>query len=489
VSLELTALLAWTLMYGFAATLYLVAFTRRRVEPELSRFGFVCVAFAIISYSRARFIMVTSTEDLLQAAELGAAGRYLLGAAFVAFGSSLARAPSQLVPLVGLWAAIGIVLVVTGLHGALGDDGVFRVRPLGLGMLVVGLVLAAAVLVHAARRRGYDVHVRRIVVAASICVIAGAADVVVAALGFTRLDLLAHSGIVGVVVVHWTLLDRFGEATQTLESRRAAYVESLDDLTKKHEELVETEQLAVVGELSAVIAHEVRNPLAVIKNAASAIRRGVHGEDARRKLVDILDEETERLHKLTFELGAFAELGKPNATTCHLPAVLDHCVNRARAHQRSEGGAEVKFETRAEAETVVADPELLESALFSLVQNAMDASHDGATVRLETFEADLDGEPAVELRVSDEGEGMDATTLEKCTTPFFTTRSRGTGLALALVQRIATNHGGRLMLESQKGVGTVARLVLPRVRPSLLPSVVGLTSPSVVDARGGSPAA
>jgi signal transduction histidine kinase len=485
VSLELTALLAWTLLYGFAATLYLIAFTRRPVEPELSRFGLICVAFALISYSRTRFLMGSSLDDLVLAVNLGDAGRFLLGASFVAFGASLARAPSRVVPLAWLWAACGVSFVYAGLIGYVSEDAKLQLRPLGFVMRFLGLVLAVAALGHAARHRGYDVYVRRIIVAASICILAGVADVVGAALGYVRLDLLAHSGIIGVVVVHWTLLDRFGEATQTLESRRAAYVESLDDLSKKHEELLETEQLAVVGELSAVIAHEVRNPLAVIKNAASAMRRGVHGEDAHRRLVDILDEETERLHKLTFELGAFAEHSRPSLVTCHLPAVLEHCVNRANAYQTSEGCPHVRFETRAEVETVIADPELLESALFSLVQNAMDASEDGATVRLEALEAELDGEPGIELRVTDEGEGMDAVTLEKCTTPFFTTRSRGTGLALAIVERIAANHGGRLSLESRKGSGTTARLLLPRVRASLYPPVVGLAA---AEGRTGTPA-
>jgi signal transduction histidine kinase len=473
-------------MYGFAAALYLNAFSRRRVEPELSRFGYVCIAFAIVSYARVRLLASTSAEEVRLAGNMAAIGRYALGATFVALCGAISRVPSRRTPITIAWAALGVVLVAAGAHGGVSEDGSrYEIHAVGASMFVVGLVLASAALRAAARHRALDPYARRVVAAAAVSLLAAVVDGALSFIGRPTVDVLAHAGIVGVVMVHWTLLDRFGEATERLESRRVAYSASLEDLSSKHEQLLETEQLAAVGELSAVIAHEVRNPLAVIKNATSAIRKGTHGADAQLKLLDILDEETERLHKLTFELGAFAELGRPNISECDLANVIEDCVNRAQAHRESLGGPEVRFETKTEAETLVADRDLLQSALFYLVQNAMDASTPGALVRLETSEATLEGEAAVELRVIDEGEGMDPETLAKAPTPFFTARSRGTGLALAIVHRIAVNHGGRLVLESQKGVGTTARLILPRHRTSVLPSFPGLSA-TTTETLGGS---
>lgn len=474
---QATVLLTWSVLYVFAALLYVVAFTRRDVEPELPRFGYVCIAFAVLSSARMLYVLGTEPSEHLWAGQVSAAGRYLLGATCVALCESLARAPSKLPAISIFWAGLGLALIATGVHGDLSADGSsYETYPPGATMFAFGLALAAAALLDAVRHRGYDPYVRRVVGAATICLLAAFLDAALALTGLLSLDVLAHAGVAGVVMVHWTMLDRFGEATQRLASRRAAYAESLEDLSKKHDELLETEQLAAVGELSAVIAHEVRNPLAVIRNATSAMRKGSYGPEAERKLLDILDEETERLLKLTFELGAFAKHAKPSACECEIAPLFDRAVQLARS-QRSEERSrdEVRFETHAEIATIIADRELLERSLAYLVQNAIDASPAGATVRLEARETQLDGEDAVEIAVVDEGEGMDSSTLEKAATPFFTTRSRGTGLALAIVSRIASNHGGRLDLESEAGRGTTAKLILPRQRPSLVPSIADLS--------------
>lgn len=470
-------------MYGFAAALYLIAFTRRHVEPELSRFGYVCIAFTVVSYARFRFIGAHTPEEAAFALELSAVGRYLLGGTFVAMCAGVSRSPSMLVPFAGLWSVLGILLVLAGVHGDLTPEGSYTVKPAGAAMFALGLILATGALLIVRRQRGHDPYVRRVSSAAAICLGAAWLDAAISALALPRIDVLAYAGMVGVGMVHWTLLDRFGEATEELARRRAAYAASLEDLVQKHEQLAETEQLAAVGSLSAVIAHEVRNPLAVIRNATSAIRKGTHGDRARAKLVEILEEEAERLHKLAVELSTFAEHGKPNFALCDVASLFDRCVRRAQAQYPRVRDGEIRFEVHVEVESLVGDRDLLENALHYLVQNAVDATSGPGVIALEARDAEIDGDPAVELCVVDCGEGMDPETLEKAATPFFTTRSRGTGLALAIVDRIAANHGGRLSFSSQKGEGTTARLLLPRRRASQLPSLLDV---SIADLPAGS---
>ena len=97
----------------------------------------------------------------------------------------------------------------------------------------------------------------------------------------------------------------------------------------------------------------------------------------------------------------------------------------------------------------------------------------GGTLTVRSQAADLEGKPAVAISFSDTGEGMDTIVRAKARNPFFTTRPSGTGLGLAIVDRVIRNHGGRVEIDSQHGIGTTIRLVLPRERTSLVPIPVG----------------
>lgn len=273
-----------------------------------------------------------------------------------------------------------------------------------------------------------------------------------------------------VVAMAATLLLRYrgaeGRLAETASSLRARTEElrrSHAELEKIQSELVRKEQLAAVGELAASIAHEVRNPLAVIVNANAGLRRRTLSEEDRETLLSIIDEETERLNRLVAELLRFA---RPVAAKRALVSLVELCQD---ARKSAPPGYSVSTAVPEDPslETVWVDPGLFRVVLDNLVSNACQATPHGGTVQL-SVRKDLfeDGREAVAIDVVDRGHGMEAPVLQRAMHPFFTTRPSGTGLGLPIVQRIVEAHGGDLRLNSQPGTGTTATLRVPRARPS-----------------------
>jgi signal transduction histidine kinase len=251
-----------------------------------------------------------------------------------------------------------------------------------------------------------------------------------------------------------------GLLAQTASSLRERTHEleiSYAELEFVQSELTQKQQLAAVGELAQAIAHEVRNPLAVIVNAASGLRRQVSEKD-RQTLLSIIDEEAARLNQLVTELLRFARPMRPATAPVHVEEIYEQI--RARA-----GDHELVFR-RAEGESVPelwVDPELLRLALDSVVQNAAQAMAAPSRIEMVLRPGNLsDGSDATVIEVRDAGRGMPADVLERAKKPFFTTRPRGTGLGLSIVERIVEAHGGELELRSTLGKGTTVLLRFPR---------------------------
>lgn len=248
----------------------------------------------------------------------------------------------------------------------------------------------------------------------------------------------------------------------------AKLMERTDALHKMHHELrstqrrlVHRQQLAAVGELSAVIAHEVRNPLAVIKNAVAGLRRQALREEDRATLLGILGEETQRLTRLMHDLLAYARPVTPRRRPLDARSLLERVVSRAVTSD-----TDIHY-TLEEDQTIHGDPELLRHAFVNIVENAVQAMPDGGALNLRVLDETLDlgagAEPCVRVSFQDTGHGMGHEVLSKAPSPFYTTRPSGTGLGLAIVERVLHSHGGLLSIESVDGVGTSVHCILPRV--------------------------
>ncbi|CAN5874700.1 hypothetical protein BH11MYX4_BH11MYX4_66380 [soil metagenome] len=230
------------------------------------------------------------------------------------------------------------------------------------------------------------------------------------------------------------------------------------ELERARVALAERENLAALGQLAAVVAHEVRNPVAIIFGALATLQRAARSEEDA-KLLGIVGEEAERLKQLVARLLDAVRPFELQYSRC----AVEHIVRAAIAQVTSGAGAsptQVELEC-APAEEVECDEILLGQAISNLVQNALVATGRRSPVRVRaTVERDA-GPATLRVEVADDGDGVPLDARPRLFTAFFTTRATGTGLGLALVKRIAGAHGGSVDYEPQPGGGATFVLRVP----------------------------
>jgi signal transduction histidine kinase len=258
------------------------------------------------------------------------------------------------------------------------------------------------------------------------------------------------------------------------------------DLTQAQHELVKRERLAALGELAAVMAHEVRNPLGVLFNSISSLRRVIHtalerGElEQAEALLTIASEEAERLDRIVSDLLDFANPHPPRFEPASLPALIEEVSVATRGH-RDVGAVAVRTEVEEGLPAVEMDPRKLRQALFNVVMNALQAMPGQGLLLLRARLDDEAGVTWARVDVSDTGPGISAAVRERIFEPFFTTKAFGTGLGLAVVKRIIDLHGGQVMVSAQpQGAMLTLRLPLSQKSARFEPRHDRLRSPEVV---------
>jgi signal transduction histidine kinase len=282
------------------------------------------------------------------------------------------------------------------------------------------------------------------------------------------ISLLPHAfmlfafGVAGTVLLRYRLAaGGLEQTTQRLQLRTDELRSSHAELRVVQSELVTKNQLAAVGELAAAIAHEVRNPLAVIVNAVAGLRRASGSEEDRSMLLSIVDEEAGRLNRLVTDLLRFA---RP-VNVKRSPVSLLELANRSRSQAMDGHDIEVTIDDDPDVKTVWVDPSLFRLVFDNLVQNACQSMKGGGRVDIIVTRGSIGSSPAVSIQIKDHGHGMEPEVRGRALDPFFTTRPSGTGLGLPIVQRIVEAHGGELSIESEEGAGTSVTLLLPLGAP------------------------
>ncbi len=235
---------------------------------------------------------------------------------------------------------------------------------------------------------------------------------------------------------------------------------SYADLARAQAQLVHRERLAALGELSAVVAHEVRNPLGVIFNSLGSLKRLLRPEGDAKLLLDIVGEEADRLNRMVGDLLDFARPQVPVLRAERIERVVDEAVMSALA-QRGQG-LHVEVSAEPGLPPVAVDARLLRQALVNLALNGAQAMPQGGTLRVRVKRTPGDG---VEIAVSDAGPGIAPEVRHRIFEPFFTTKATGTGIGLAVVKRIVDEHHAEIAVESEPGRGTTFRIKLPAAPP------------------------
>lgn len=245
--------------------------------------------------------------------------------------------------------------------------------------------------------------------------------------------------------------------------------QDVTDLKQMEAELKRADRLAAVGELSARIAHEVRNPLASISGAVQLIAQNceLHGDE--RQLLDIVVRESDRLNALLSDFLAYARPHPPQRVLVPLRRIIDDLRTLICADRRFERIV-IRQEFSEEA-SVQVDVDQITQVLWNLFTNAADAMPEGGEITVGMVEvkgSDTKGDEAVwdEIMISDTGTGMSIQELSGIFEPFFTTKRNGSGLGLAMVYRIVEAHSGQVRVESSPGTGTRMFITLPHERKS-----------------------
>ena len=236
------------------------------------------------------------------------------------------------------------------------------------------------------------------------------------------------------------------------------FVDNAKQLATTQAELIERERLAALGEMSAVVAHEVRNPVAVIFNAAASMRKN---PDQRDQLLRIVEEEAGRLKQMVTDLLDFARPASLHFVEEPLAPIIESALDAVR-RANPNTTTEVDVSIEAGVPDLVCDVQLMRQAIVNLVSNALQSPERKGRVKITVGAMSRD---RIVLNVIDDGTGVANDVADRIFSPFFTTRATGTGLGLAVVRRIVQAHGGEVGHRETPGGGATFEVQLP-VRPA-----------------------
>jgi GAF domain-containing protein len=263
------------------------------------------------------------------------------------------------------------------------------------------------------------------------------------------------------------------ENARLYEDLRKSYA----DLARAQAQLVHRERLAALGELSAVVAHEVRNPLGVIFNSLGSLRRIIRTGGDAQMLLDILGEEADRLNRIVGDLLDFARPPMPNLQPEPLDRVIEEAVSAAMAN----GGPAIRVERELDPKLppIPMDARLLRQAILNIAMNAVQAMQKGGLLSVRAAPEPSERGRVVRIEIGDTGPGIPPETRARIFEPFFTTKATGTGLGLAVVRRIVEGHRGEITVSSEVGAGTTFTIRLPADNEPLAAHPGGQRAPAV----------
>jgi signal transduction histidine kinase len=252
------------------------------------------------------------------------------------------------------------------------------------------------------------------------------------------------------------LTDEFGRVGSSFNRMANSLKEQMSVMQR-------AEQMVVLGELAAGLAHEIKNPLAGIKVSVEVLTEDTNISHEDREVLLKAVDEIKRIEVLIKSLLNFAKPPKPEMMNVEVNDVLDKTVTFSLRHPSLKPGGIKKIRVVRDFDgnlpEVMADPLQLQQAFLNLLLNAIDAMHDGGTLGAKTYF--IPDRQSVVIEISDTGKGIPEDMKSRIFQPFITTKSRGTGLGLAITSRLIHQHGGDLGVDNNREGGATFRITLP----------------------------
>ncbi|TVM31371.1 two-component system sensor histidine kinase NtrB [Oceanidesulfovibrio marinus] len=263
---------------------------------------------------------------------------------------------------------------------------------------------------------------------------------------FTRVDQDGHLKYYRIYA--YPIKNEQGRINHVVVMRR-----DITERTRRERMQQQADKLAVVGEMSTYLAHEIRNPLFAIAGFTNSLLKSETMNDKEREKLRIISEEITRLEHLLSSILKFARPSSSELDKVDLNEVADETVTLMRMGYEHQG-YQIELKPTKKIPLVKAEPEMVKQCIVNLIKNSVEAMPQGGTLRIETGR---DGE-MVTLGVTDTGPGMSERQMDQAFSPFYTTKDQGCGLGLAMIRKLMSEFGGTVQLKSHEGQGTTVML-------------------------------
>ncbi len=275
-----------------------------------------------------------------------------------------------------------------------------------------------------------------------------------------RFEMAVHTGQGAEAMVGYSLsplLNHGGE--------RIGHIVIFQDITRIKEmetQIEKSRKMALIGEMSAGLAHEMRNPLAAIGGSIQLLRQGLALSDSDERLMQIILRGKEQLEVFLRDFLLLSRPARGGTEPIDIDALIEEVLETVRYGQGWNDRIEV---TRppgiGEMNMISGNRSEVRQALMNIILNAVQAMPDGGALDVQTEVVRYDGGSMLGVAVRDTGCGIDDETLRRIFEPFFTSKETGTGLGLAIVARVMDSHGGKVLVDSRPGAGTTMTLLFP----------------------------
>jgi two-component system sensor histidine kinase HydH len=231
----------------------------------------------------------------------------------------------------------------------------------------------------------------------------------------------------------------------------------ITEIKRLEQKMRESEKLAAIGKVAGGVAHEVRNPLSSIKGLALLLKNKFSDGSEEQKTADLLIQETERMNRTISEMMSLTRSASLSLAPIDIEGLLHEQLTLLQAEIK-ERNISVVFDVEQRVEPVLGDRDRLIQVIINILLNSIQAMEEGGVLTLKCTNMDSG---TVHVVVSDNGPGMTNEILDQVFDPYFTTKKEGSGIGLSISQKIVTDHGGRISIESELGQGTWVTIELP----------------------------